>query len=98
MGKQKKSNGTSSRQKKSDGTSSGENFRFIIGLILLVFALYMLVVFISYLLTGKADQDSLSLKSSEEVFAYQNWGGSSGSRSVIILSSTVLDWVHFLFL
>ena len=80
MGKQKKSNGASSRQKKSDGTSSGENLRFILGLILLVFAVYMLVVFISYLLTGKADQDSLSLKSADEVFAYQNWGGKFGFK------------------
>ncbi len=80
MGKQKKSNGASSRQKKSDGTSSGENLRFILGLILLVFAVYMLVVFISYVLTGKADQDSLSLKSADEVFAYQNWGGKFGFK------------------
>ena len=78
MGKHKKSNGGSSRQKKSDGTSSGENLRFIIGLILLVFALYMLVVFISYIHTGKPDQDSLSLTPTDEPFSYQNWGGKFG--------------------
>ena len=80
MGRQKKSNGASSRQKKTDGTSSGENLRFILGLILIVFALYMLVVFISYLLTGKADQDSLSMQKPVAEFAYENWGGKFGFR------------------
>ena len=80
MGKHKKNNGASSRQKKTDGTSSGENLRFIIGLILIVFALYMLVVFISYLLTGKADQDSLSMKNPDTAFAYENWGGRFGFK------------------
>lgn len=62
MGKQKKGNGSSSQKRSPAGNSSGENMRFIAGLILLVFSLYLLVVFISYVLTGNADQDSLSLK------------------------------------
>ena len=80
MGKQKKSNGSSSHKKNSAGSSSGENARFIAGLVLLVFALYMLVVFISYVLTGKADQDSLSLQPDEDSFAYKNWGGKFGFK------------------
>lgn len=52
--------------------------RFIAGLILLVFSLYLLVVFISYVLTGNADQDSLSLKPDDPPFAYKNWGGRAG--------------------
>ncbi len=80
MGRQKKNNGATSKKKKADGSSSGENLRFIIGLILLVFALYMLVVFISYLITGKADQDSLSMQDPDAEFAYQNWGGKFGFK------------------
>ena len=77
MGKQKKGAGSSSSKKSTTGSSSGENARFIIGLVLLVFALYMLVVFISYVLTGNADQDSLSHQAEGTVYAYKNWGGRS---------------------
>jgi len=79
MGKQRKGNG-SSHKKGSDGSTSGENARFIAGLILLVFALYMLVVFISYVLTGNADQDSLSPQQEGSLFEYSNWGGKFGFR------------------
>ena len=78
MGKQKKGNGSSSHKKGTADNSSGENVRFIAGLILLVFALYLLVVFISYVLTGKADQDSLSLKPEDPAFNFSNWGGKTG--------------------
>jgi S-DNA-T family DNA segregation ATPase FtsK/SpoIIIE len=78
MGKQKKGNGSSSQKRGSSNNSSGENVRFIAGLILLVFALYLLVVFISYVLTGNADQDSLSLKPEDSALAYKNWGGRIG--------------------
>ncbi len=80
MGKQKKGAGSSSSKKSTTGSSSGENARFIIGLVLLVFALYMLVVFISYVLTGNADQDSLSHQAEGTVYAYKNWGGRFGFR------------------
>jgi DNA segregation ATPase FtsK/SpoIIIE, S-DNA-T family len=79
MGKQRKGNG-SSNKKSSGDTSSGENARFIAGLVLLVFALYMLVVFISYVLTGNADQDSLSPQQEGSLFEYSNWGGKFGFR------------------
>jgi S-DNA-T family DNA segregation ATPase FtsK/SpoIIIE len=80
MGKQKKGTGSSNSKKGTTGSSSGENARFIIGLVLLVFALYMLVVFISYVLTGNADQDSLSHQAEGTVYSYQNWGGRFGFR------------------
>jgi S-DNA-T family DNA segregation ATPase FtsK/SpoIIIE len=80
MGKQKKGNGSSTNKKSPAGSSSGENARFIAGLVLLVFALYMLVVFISYVLTGNADQDSLSLQPEGDPFAYKNWGGKFGFK------------------
>jgi len=51
-----------------------------VGLVLLVFALYLLVVFISYVLTGNADQDSLSMQPDDKPFAYKNWGGKVGFR------------------
>jgi S-DNA-T family DNA segregation ATPase FtsK/SpoIIIE len=78
MSGQKKSNGASAKKKKSDSSASRENTRFIIGLLLVVFAIYMLVVFISYVITGKADQDSLSIKTPDTGFIYRNWGGKFG--------------------
>ena len=80
MSKKKKVNGSSSQKKVSSGNQSGENLRFIVGLVLLVFALYLLVVFISYVLTGNADQDSLSMQPDDKPFAYKNWGGKVGFR------------------
>lgn len=80
MSKKKKGNGSSSQKKASAGNQSGENLRFIVGLVLLVFALYLLVVFISYVLTGNADQDSLSMQPDDKPFAYRNWGGKVGFR------------------
>ncbi|HUW93796.1 MAG TPA: DNA translocase FtsK 4TM domain-containing protein [Bacteroidales bacterium] len=78
MGKQKKTG--SSHPKKDDptGTSFNEKIRFITGVILLVFAIYMLVVFISYLSSGKADQDSVNRPDNESDYVYQNWGGKFG--------------------
>ena len=76
----KKNGSASSKQKNAAGTSSGENIRFISGLLLLVFALYMLVVFISYLISGKADQDSINIQSAETEYIYQNWGGKFGFK------------------
>jgi S-DNA-T family DNA segregation ATPase FtsK/SpoIIIE len=80
MGKQKKNSAASSKKKSPAGSSTGENARFITGLILLVFALYMLVVFISYVITGKADQDSLGLQPADTPFAFSNWGGKVGFK------------------
>ena len=82
MGKQKKGNGSSSQKKGSADNSSGENTRFIAGLVLLVFALYMLVVFISYVLTGKADQ-SLAVavhEAGDAPLSFENWGGKIGFK------------------
>jgi S-DNA-T family DNA segregation ATPase FtsK/SpoIIIE len=80
MGKQKKNNGSSSRKKNPATNPSGENLRFIAGLILLVFALYMLVVFISYVMTGTADQSSLGPQPEDASYAYRNWGGKAGFK------------------
>jgi len=80
MGKHKKANNSASQKRGSAGSSSGENLRFIVGLVLLVFALYLLVVLISYVLTGNADQDSLSPQPDDKPFAYKNWGGKVGFR------------------
>ena len=80
MAKHKKGNGSSSQKKGAAGNQSGENLRFIVGLVLLVFALYLLVVFVSYVMTGNADQDSLSPQPDDKPFAYENWGGKVGFR------------------
>ncbi|MCU0376629.1 MAG: DNA translocase FtsK [Bacteroidales bacterium] len=80
MVKEKKNGTASSRQKNAAGTSSGENPRFISGILLLVFSLYMLVVFISYIISGKADQDSINIQSADTEYIYQNWGGKFGFK------------------
>jgi S-DNA-T family DNA segregation ATPase FtsK/SpoIIIE len=80
MVREKKNGSASSKQKNAAGTSSGENIRFISGLLLLVFAVYMLVVFISYLISGKADQDSINMQSDATEYVYQNWGGKFGFK------------------
>jgi S-DNA-T family DNA segregation ATPase FtsK/SpoIIIE len=78
MGKQKKGNGSSSQKKGTAANSSGENIRFIAGLVLLVFALYMLVVFISYVWDGKTDQSLTTADPGNLPVAYKNWGGKIG--------------------
>ena len=80
MGKQKKGNGSSSQKKGSASNSSGENIRFIAGLVLLVFALYLLVVFISYVLSGKADQSLVTAEHGDLPVAFGNWGGKIGFK------------------
>lgn len=75
---QKKSNSGVTKKKKGDHSATGENIRFIIGLILIVFAIYMLVVFISYVITGRTDQDSVNLQAPDKDYPYSNWGGKFG--------------------
>lgn len=80
MANRKSSGARSSQNNKKKDTTSGENIRFITGLLLLLFALYMLVVFISYLISGKADQDSLNIQAKGGEYIYQNWGGKLGFK------------------
>ncbi len=78
MGRQKKTGSSQPRKDDPAGTSLSEKIRFITGVILLVFALYLLVVFISFLISGKADQDSVNRTDTETDYVYQNWGGKFG--------------------
>jgi DNA segregation ATPase FtsK/SpoIIIE, S-DNA-T family len=80
MSGQKKSVNKKKPVVEPDAPTTSEKIRFFTGLILLVFAAYMLVVFISYLSSGKADQDSVNIvKGSDSAeYAYQNWGGRFG--------------------
>ena len=80
MARKKKKTGTATAGKKRSDNTSGENIRFIAGLILLVFSLYLIIVFIAYVFTGTADQDSLSVKPGDPPFTYNNWGGKAGFR------------------
>ena len=95
MAKHKKGNGSSSQKKGAAGNQSGENLRFIVGLVLLVFALYLLVVFVSYVMTGNADQDSLSPQPDDKPFAYENWAERLASDLVTTSYSMVLALVPF---
>jgi len=80
MSKPKKNNNKSVSASEADSPTTSEKLRFFSGLLLLVFAIYMLVVFISYLSSGKADQDSVNLSDDETDYAYQNWGGKFGFK------------------
>ncbi len=78
MSRQKKKDSKTAPVTDNDVPTTSEKLRFFTGLLLLVFAVYMLVVFISYLSSGKADQDSINIKNSDTEYAYQNWGGKFG--------------------
>jgi len=82
MSGQKKSANKKKEVPEPDAPTTSEKIRFFTGLILLVFAAYMLVVFISYLSSGKADQDSVNIsRSGDNVdYVYQNWGGKFGFK------------------
>jgi DNA segregation ATPase FtsK/SpoIIIE, S-DNA-T family len=78
MSKQKKNVNKTAPVTDADAPTTSEKIRFFAGLIMLVFAVYMLVVFISYLISGKADQDSVNINDSDTEYVYQNWGGKFG--------------------
>ncbi len=56
--------------------SGGETTRFIIGLMLLIVALFMLLAFTSYFFTGAADQTGVESKTLQQP---ANYGGSLGA-------------------
>lgn len=82
MSGQKKSASKKKQTTEPDAPTTSEKIRFFTGLILLVFAAYMLVVFISYLSSGKADQDSVNISHTGDNpdYIYQNWGGKFGFK------------------
>jgi len=53
-----------------------ERFKKILGFLLIFFSLYLIVVFVSYLFNGNADQDKLNQFSNE----INNFGGVFGHR------------------
>lgn len=64
-----------------------ENLRFIVGLLILLVALFMLLAFISYLFTGDADQSYLDAASSSGQFSVSNYAGEFGAK-------TAYYWIH----
>jgi S-DNA-T family DNA segregation ATPase FtsK/SpoIIIE len=80
MGRQKKTGSSHPKKEDNTGTSLNEKIRFITGVILLVFGIYMLVVFISFLFSGRADQDSVNRLAGGTDYIYQNWGGKFGFK------------------
>ncbi len=79
MAKPKKNGSKKAHNSDIDGPTTSEKVRFFTGLLLLVFAVYMLVVFISYLSSGKADQDSVNINDNSN-YIYENWGGKFGFK------------------
>ena len=60
-----------------------ERMRFVIGLIVLFFSIFMAISFISFFFDGAADQSIIDYQSSKEMNSIgngiQNWGGSHGA-------------------
>lgn len=60
-----------------------ERTRFVIGLIVLFFSIFMVISFISFFFDGAADQSIIDYQSSKEMNSIgngiQNWGGSHGA-------------------
>jgi len=79
MAKSKKDNG------KENGKQSGsffrdERFRFSSGIFILLFSLFLLLSFISYMFTWKIDQSfDWSKTVSEPAFTVDNWAGKTGA-------------------
>ena len=80
MSKKRKADSSTTKPGDPTSISTNEKIRFFSGLILLAFSIYMLVVFISYLNTGKADQDSVNQHDPDSDYVYQNWGGKIGFK------------------
>lgn len=70
-----------------------ERFKKIIGFLLIFFALYLVVVFISFLINGNIDQDKLG-KFSDDI---SNFGGVFGHRISIFFYTIGLVYLHLYF-
>ncbi len=94
-----------SKQKKKKGSTpffKNEKFRFILGIMVLLVAAYLLIAFISYLFYGAADQSKLDLKWSELVFnssvKVQNKAGKTGAYLSEVIINRGFGIASFIFI
>jgi len=94
-----------SKQKKKKGSTpffKNEKFRFILGILVLLVAAYLLIAFISYLFYGAADQSKLDLKWSELVFnssvKVQNKAGKTGAYLSEVIINRGFGIASFIFI
>lgn len=79
MAKSKKDNGKENGRK-TGGFFKDERFRFSLGIFILLFSLFLLLSFISYLFTWKIDQSfDWSKTVSDPTFTVDNWAGKTGA-------------------
>lgn len=66
------------------GAFKNETFRFIVGLLLVIFAVYLLLAFSSFFVTGAADQSIIDGSTAQELAAtdngVKNYAGSRGAQ------------------
>ncbi|MBI4647739.1 MAG: DNA translocase FtsK, partial [Bacteroidia bacterium] len=100
MAQKRKTNSDSNNGKKNETTISrikqfvlNEKFWYFIGFVLLVFAVYLTIAFISYLFTWKSDQSILDKIASEYFIntgiSVENWSGKYGA---ILANKFIHDW------
>ena len=69
-----------------------ESFHFIVGLMLVIFSIYLLLAFISFFLTGAADQSVLDHASAEQLASVNNGVKNyTGSRGAQVASFFIND-------
>jgi len=104
MAPKRKKPAISKQKKKRESTPffKDEKFRFIIGILVLLIAAYLLIAFISYLFYGAADQSKLDLKWSELVFnssvKVQNKAGKTGAYLSELIINRGFGIASFIFI
>lgn len=104
MARKQKKPANSKQKKKKGGTPffKNEKFRFILGILVLLVAAYLLIAFISYLFYGAADQSKLDLKWSELVFnssvKVQNKAGKTGAYLSELIFNRGFGIASFIFI
>ncbi|GAB4300251.1 MAG: DNA translocase FtsK [Marinilabiliales bacterium] len=93
MHAKKKKNKENNFFNKNFGFLKSERFKYSIGLLLLISALFFLLSFTSYLFTWQEDQSKLSIQSAElyessDIYV-DNWGGKLGA---VISNLFIHDW------
>ena len=100
--RKKPANTKQKKKKESVSFFKNEKFRFILGILVLLVAAYLLIAFISYLFYGAADQSKLDLKWSELVFnssvKVQNKAGKTGAYLSEVIINRGFGIASFIFI
>ena len=100
--RKKPANSKQKRKKNRTPFFRNEKFRFILGILVLLVAAYLLIAFISYLFYGAADQSKLDLKWTELVFnssvKVQNKAGKTGAYLSELIINRGFGIASFIFI